>query len=76
MITTSLYLDNRHHDALAAVKIRLSQNRKSAYISTGVSVPAACWDAATKLVINMPEAAIYNSTLAYRLAQVNMKILP
>lgn len=76
MITTSLYLDNRHHDALAAVKIRLSQNRKSAYISTGISISAGCWDAQNKIVIGLPEAAIYNSTLAYRLAQINMKILP
>lgn len=76
MITTSLYLDNRHGKNLASVKIRLSCNRQSAYISTGVTIPVNSWDASSRLVTGLPEAAIYNSAIAYRLAQINMKILP
>lgn len=66
METVSLYLDNRikRESGRYSVKIRITLDRKSTYITTGVNIPEDNWDTSSKRVCNIREAERYNAYLS------------
>ena len=64
-MTTNFYLDRRGGDTLAQVKVAINHQSRSAYISTGVRIPADAWDSRSQSVKKAyPNASRLNLALS------------
>ena len=77
MVTIKTYIDTRRtgDDEPAPVKIAISQNRKTAYISTGVKCLPSNFNAKKGVIISGPGVALYNSIIQKVILRCQMAVV-
>ncbi|MBR5117911.1 MAG: site-specific integrase [Muribaculaceae bacterium] len=77
MANIRLFLDTRRIDqsGLSQLKVALSQNRKTAYISLDVRLTSDQWDKTKSLVVKHPDKKKLNVLLADKVKQLERTIL-
>lgn len=72
MATTKLYLDDRKGVAPYPLKIRLTHDRQTVYILTGIKLNPEQWNGVQ--VVKHPRAAMLNNQLNARKAEIDCKL--
>lgn len=77
MVTVKTYLDSRRtgDDEPAPVKIAISRNRKTAYISTGVKCLPSNFNVKKGVIIGGSGATLYNSVIQKTLLRCQMAVI-
>lgn len=75
MVTVDFYLDTRSGSAVYPVRLRLTHNRQTAFISTGIVVAPENWDKRTKLIFGTADASLLNASLQLMLNKARLKVM-
>lgn len=77
MRTLRLYLDDRQVEPNqpAPIRIRITKNRQSSYITTEIKVKRTQWDADQEMIVFHPKARMLNLHLAQRMDEIENILL-
>lgn len=75
-MTIKLYLDSRFNaDAPSPIKVSISKNGKTAYITIGIKVHPSQWDKKTQLVSNHPQKTMLNNLIQTKKLEIERKLI-